>query len=152
MNLIMTSAEVAARAFPGTLDPEGGFIAEGSILSAQQKFIKPVLGKLYDALGSYPEFADDYVKPALAQWVRFVALPAIAAQVGSTGIISPRGQNFESAAPMSITALRTRARADARALMRRMVEYIEENATQFPEYDRRHNVLKRTSTTGNIVL
>ncbi len=149
---LMTSAEVAALAFPGSLDPDGGFVAEASIIAAQQKFIKPVLNKLYDALGNYPELVEQYVKPALAQWVRYMVLPSIAAQVGSTGIIAPRGQNFESVAPMSVSALRRRAKADARALTLRMVEHIEANAVQYPEYDHARNVLTRTSTAGNVVL
>ncbi len=152
MNTLITPAEVAALAFPGSLDPDGSFIAESSIISAQQKFLKPVLGKLYDALDNHPVLVADYVKPALAQWVRFMVLPSIAAQVGSVGIVSPRGQNFESVSPMSVAALRSRAKADARALTRRMVEYIESQPAGFPEYDRAENVLSRISTTGNIVL
>ncbi len=152
METIITSAEVAAMAFPGSLDPDGSFIAEASILTAQQKFIKPVLNKLYDRLSNYPDLVNEYVKPALAQWVRFLVLPSIAAQVGSTGIIAPRGQNFESVAPMSAAALRSRTKADARALSRRMVEYIEDHASEFPEYDHTLNILSRTSTTGNVVL
>jgi hypothetical protein len=152
MKTLMTSAEVAAMAFPGSLDPEGGFVAEASILAAQQKFLKPVLGELYDALEGHPALLSDYVKPALAQWVRFLVLPSIATQVGSTGIVAPRGQNFESVAPMSAAALRTRAKADARALTRRMVEHIEANTAEYPEYDRAQNVLSRTSTAGSIVL
>ncbi len=152
MQLIITPAEVAALAFPGSLDPEGGFVAQASILAAQHKFLKPVVNNLYTTLENHPELLEEYVKPALAQWVRFLALPAIAAQVGGTGIIAPRGQNFESVAPMSAATLRARSKADARALTRRMVEHIEANTARYPEYDPALNVLNRTSTTGNIVL
>lgn len=152
MRTLITPAEVAALAFPGSLDPHGGFIAESSILSAQQKFLKPVLNRLCDSLENYPALLDEYVKPALAQWVRFLVLPSIAAQVGSAGIVAPRGQNFESVSPMSAAALRSRAKADARALTLRMVEYIEAHREEFLEYDPAANVLSRVSATGNVVL
>lgn len=150
MLLLITPAEVAALAFPGTLDPAGSFINESSIVSAQQKFLKPVLGSLYDKVTG--TLLTDYVKPALAQWVRYLVLPSIAAQVGSTGVIAPRGQNFESVSPMSVAALRARAKADAKALTKRMVEYIEANPAVFSDYKHDENVLSRVSTTGGVVL
>ncbi len=152
MVIIISPAEVASRAFPSSLDPEGGFIPESSILAAQQKFMKPVLGTLYPHLGKYPELVDKYVKPALAQWVRYLVLPTIASQVGSMGIISPRGQTFESVAPMSVAALRARTKSDARALTARMVEHIEVLVQDYPEYDPEKNIMNRVSVTGNIVL
>ncbi len=148
----MTQAEVAAAAFPGSLDPEGAFIPESAIITAQQKFFKPVLGPLYDTLADHPELLEEYVKPALAQWVRYLVLPSIAAQVGATGIIAPRGQNFESVSPMAAAALRARTKADARALVRRMIEHIKQNPERYHEYCHEQNVMSRVSTTGNIIL
>lgn len=152
MKTLITKKEVATLAFPASLDPEGTFVNESTIAAAQEKFLKPVFNGLYDSLDAYSELLNDYVKPALAQWVRFMILPSIAAQVGSTGIIAPRGHNFESVSPASAAALRARAKADARALTRRAVDYVEARAAQFPLYDPLNNVLNRVKSNGNVLL
>lgn len=152
MKTLITPKEVVALAFPASLDPEGSFVTESAIVAAQQKFIKPVFNKLYDTIDTHPELLADFVKPALAQWVRYLILPSIASQVGSVGIIAPRGQNFESVAPASVATLRARAKADARALTRRAVEHVEANAALFHHYDSSLNILNTVKTTGNVIL
>ncbi len=150
----MTPAEVAAAAFPGSLDPEGSFVPVGSIVAAQQKFLKPALNGLYDRLeqGAYSELLEEYVKPALAHYVRYLLLPTIAAQVGTTGVVQPRSSSFGAASDKAVEAIRRRTRSDATALMQRLIEHIETLAADYPEYDPAKNVLNRVSTASGIVL
>lgn len=148
----MTSGEVAATAFPGSLDEAGTFVAETTILAAQQKFLKPALNGLYDSIeqGSYPELLEEYVKPALAYYVRYLMLPTISAQVGTTGIIQSKSSTFGSASDKTVAAIRRRTRSDASALMKRLIEHIE--SSDYPEYDPSQNVLNRVSTDSGIIL
>lgn len=150
----MTPAEVAAAAFPGSLDDEGGFIPEGAILSAQHKYIKPVLNGLYDGImeGRYDTLTDEYVKPALACYVRYLLLPSISAQAGTTGVIQPKGASFGSASDKAVAALRRRTRSDAAAMMGRLIGHIESAPEAYPEYNPARNVLNRVSTDAGIIL
>ena len=96
----MTSSEVAEIAFKSSVGISGAdFIPEIAILSAQNKFIRPALNGLYDKIGEggYTELLDEYVKPALAYYVRYLLLPTISAQVGTVGVIQPKSGNFSSA-------------------------------------------------------
>lgn len=150
----MTPAEVAASAFPGSLDPEGSFIPLSSIVAAQQKFLKPALNGLYDriAQGAYGELSEEYVKPALAYYVRYLLLPTISVQVGTTGVIQPKSQTFGSASDKAVAAIRRRTRSDATALMQRLIEHIEALPADYPEYDPAQNVLNRVSTDAGVIL
>ena len=154
METLMTPAEVATVAFPGSLDPEGSFVPVSSIVAAQQKFLKPALNGLYERLeqGAYVELLEEYVKPALAHYVRYLLLPTISAQVGTTGVVQPRSASFGAASDKAVEAIRRRTRSDAAALMRRLIEHIETLAADYPEYDPAQNVLNRVSTAGGIVL
>lgn len=151
----MSSAEVVAAAFPGSLDDGGGFVPESTIVAAQEKFIKPTLNGLYAALeqGTYPDLLDEYVKPALAAYVRYMMLPAVAANVGTVGIVQPRSTVFTPASDRAVAAVRRRTRADATTLMRRCVEHIETlGSNVYPEYDPLQNVLNRVSVDAGVVL
>lgn len=150
----MTPAEVAAAAFPGSLNGDGSFIPESTILTAQQKFLKPALNGLYGKViqGSYTALLEEYVKPALAFYVRYLMLPTISAQVGTTGIVQPKSSTFGSASDKAVAAIRRRTRSDATALMKRLTDHIEALPGDYPEYDPAQNVLNRISTDTGIIL
>ena len=151
----MTPREVADIAFEGSLNVvDADFIPEAVILSAQQKFIKPALNGLYDKImgGGYAALTDEYVKPALAYYVRYLLLPTVSAQVGTVGVIQPKGAHFSSAADKTVAAVRRRTRSDANALMNRLVEHIEALPGDYPEYDPAQNVRNRVSTDAGVVL
>ncbi|MDL2319896.1 hypothetical protein LJC45_02050 [Alistipes sp. OttesenSCG-928-B03] len=154
METLITPAEVAALAFTSAAEGDVSAISESAIAAAQQKFIKPVLNGLYAALeeGRYPELLVEYVKPALAQYVRYLVLSSVASHVGTAGVIQPRAATFATAPEKSLAALRRRARSDARTLMRRAVEHIETIAADYPEYDPAQNILNRVSIEAGVVL
>lgn len=154
MELLITPARVAELAFraPAFIDPSA--VPEPTILAAQHRFIRPLLGALYDRLceGAYPELLEDYIVPPLALYVRMLMMPSLAVQAGTAGVVEINSRNLARAGDIKLRYAVRRLRGDASALMERAVSYIESHADDFPEYDRRANLRNRCSIEGNIVL
>lgn len=154
MKTLITEAEVATLAFSGGANVKPELITPAAIMASQQRFLRPLLGALYTALeqDKYPELLDEWVKPVLAQWVKYSIMPAIAAQVGRLGLVQFGGADFECADDKAVVRLIRRLHADAMALSRAMIIHIETSGNLYPEYDPRENVVNRISITGGIVL
>ncbi|MFR9588418.1 MAG: hypothetical protein SNH79_03545 [Rikenellaceae bacterium] len=76
--------------------------------------------------GCYCELFEEYVAPALAEYVRIVLdLPSAPAD--------------------------KKSRVNARALMARLSRYLEENLASYPEYEPANNVLRRCAIRGGFV-
>ena len=152
--LLMTPHEVVEIAFRGVEAVDENVIGEAPILTAQYKFIRPVLGKLYEALleGKYPELLNGYVKAPLAHYVKWLLLPRLSVQCGGIGVVQFKGENFSAAGDGAFAMLRQQVRSDAQALMKRVIERIESALEEFPEYDPEQNVLRRVLLLGDWVL
>ena len=152
--LLMTPHEVVEIAFRGVEAMDENMIGEAPILTAQYKFIRPVLGKLYEALleGKYPELLNGYVKAPLAHYVKWLLLPRLSVQCGGIGVVQFKGENFSAAGDGAFAMLRQQVRSDAQALMKRVIERIELAPEEFPEYDPEQNVLHRVLLLGDWVL
>ncbi len=154
MNLLITPAQVAETAFraPYFIIPDA--VPEATILAAQQKFIRPVLGGLYDRLcaGEYPEFLAEYVLPPLALYVKLLMLPSLSVQAGSAGVVEVNSKNLARAGDTRLRYAVRRLRSDASALMARAVGHLEAHRDDFPEYDPHENVRNRCSIDGLVVL
>ena len=150
----MTPHEVVEIAFRGAEAVDENVIGEAPILTAQYKFIRPVLGELYRALleRKYPELLNGYIKAPLAHYVKWLLLPRLSVQCGGIGVVQFRGENFSAAGEGAFSMFRQQVRSDAQALMRRAVERIESAPDEFPEYDPEQNVLHRVSLFGDWVL
>ena len=104
-------------------------ISQSDIITAQSRYILPVVG---DALsqrltdGDYPSLMSEYIAPALAEYVRYVA-------------------NVEQY-PADRTTLKK-----AQELLLRLSDHLESNAESYPEYNPTCNVLKRCSINGGFV-
>ncbi len=104
-------------------------VTASAIITAQQKYIEPIIGeKMMKALFEerYIELFEDYVAPAIALYVRYVV----------DGLGSP---------------VRFDVLKRAREMARRMSNHLEENASQYPEYEANANILKRCSLNGGFV-
>lgn len=127
--LIINSQSVLSLSFTDAGYIPSCIITTADIISAQQRYIRPVVGKaLYEQLiaGTYSDLVDDYVAPALAEYVRCsVGLPS---------------------APVT-----DNNRIRARQLLNRLSGYLEDNKGDFPEYDSSGNILKRCSLNGGFV-
>lgn len=152
--LLITPHEVVEIAFRGMEAVDENVIGEAPIVTAQYKFIRPVLGKLYEALleGKYPELLNGYLKAPLAHYVKWLLLPRLSIQCGGIGVVQFKGENFSAAENGELSMLRQQVRSDAQALMKRAVERIESAPDEFPEYDPEQNVLHRISLLGDWVL
>lgn len=153
MKLLITARQ-AAEAFGKNSAALEGLIDDGIIMSAQQKFIKPILGSLYGALEAdvYPRLLEDHVKPALAQWVKYLLLPSVSAQAGPAGVVQYEGEGMRRAGDTSLARLTRRARNNAEALTRSLIEHIESQPELYPEYVQKENVRNTVNITGGVIL
>ncbi len=104
-------------------------ITPAAIVSAEQKYLAPVVGKAMIAALSeerYIQLYEDYVAPALALYVRYVV----------DGLGAPTAKGILQR---------------ARQMMRRLSDHLEENHSQYPEYESSENILKRCSLNGGFV-
>ncbi len=153
-NLLVTPGEVVQIAFRGAESVDPNLIGEAMIVTAQYKFIRPVLGKLYEALseGKYTQLLDEYIKPPLAHYVKWLLLPRLSVQCGTIGLVQFKGDNFSAADGKGVTRLAKQVRSDAQVLMKRAVERIESSLEEFPEYEPEQNVLNRIALIGDWVV
>lgn len=154
MRVLITAGEVVKIAFANTPGMEPEAISEATILAAQQKFIRPVTGKLYEKLekGELNGLLEDFVKPALAHCVKILAIPTLTNIPGNMGIIIQKGTNFSLASDRTVLALKKQARTDANAFLKALTEHIEQNQEKYPEYRTDENVLNRISTNLGVVI
>lgn len=88
--LLITPAEVIGQAFTPRETISQSSIRELKIDIAQEHFIRPRLGQeLYEELlaNRHPELTEYYVKPALAQFVRYGVIGELAVEVGDHGAL-----------------------------------------------------------------
>lgn len=154
MNTLISPDEVIEIAFAGCEPIDKSAIDISLIMTAEQKFIRPVVGKLYDSLleGKYPEFVCEQIKAPLALYVKFLALALLSFRIGNMGVGQQRTDSFEPCSPAEQTRLAANIRTSATALIRRAVDHIESAPERYPEYDRSENVLHKVRIDGGIIL
>lgn len=151
---IITPAEVIATAFSDGeyVAPEA--IAEADIIAATERWVVPVmgselLGKI--AEGAYAELKSDYVAPAVALYTRLLVQPRLNAATSQLGLSVPAGTH--KAAEKSLRGELQRAlKTRAQMALRRLSDYLDDNAKQFAEYTPKKNILKHCSCSGGIVI
>lgn len=154
MKLLMTPAEVAAACFGGDANIAAEYITDTAIAAAQRRYLRPVLGESLCAAvgdGRYGDLCSDYLKPALALYVKKMVLPLLSAQPGILGVVSYSGQGFGAASDKEVAALARAAKTEADIVMRMCVEYLETSSTDYPEYDPRETA-DRIKLKGGIAL
>ncbi len=105
------------------------FVTPSVILTAQQRYLRPVIGEaLIKALseGEYVTLYEDYVAPALAEHVRFLLSTPLDPQ-------------------------RRMIQRRAKSMMRRLSEHLDENAAEYAEYNKSRNILKKCTIHGGII-
>lgn len=154
MHTLISRDEIIEIAFAESRPADELAISEAVIVAAQQKFIRPVLGALFDAMldGRYPEFLCRYIKMPLAMYVKLLMLPSLSAQAGAMGVVQHRSSGFAQCNTSAQALLAAGLRGNAKALMNSATQYLDANRSLFPEYDSSTNILNRTSLDGHIVL
>ena len=152
--LLVTPSEVWETAFPPNANGPDDQINETLIETAQLRYIKPILGPLYDTLeeSRQADFVAQFLKKPLAYYVKSLALNTLSTSVGSLGVLEGK---TDYATPVSIRhlhILRQEARHQADLLLDMAIEHIEKNPTLFPEYDPHLNIRHKIRIQGGIVL
>ena len=156
MNLI-TSAEVVALAFPDR-NFLSAKILDSHIQVAQEAFLRPALGEDFYALltsltpeGDNATLVNDYLKPALAYYVRFVILPDIMVHAANSGLNMVQPQGTVIASDRQAGLLRDQARQNAETLLTVAMRYIQQNPSLFPLYEFSSTTRSRTRLLGGVI-
>jgi hypothetical protein len=134
-----------------------------SIRTAQNKYILPALGKtLYDKLvndietagsvtgvtGNYKILLDDYITPALTEYSLYEAIIPMVYKMQNKGIGTRNDQYQDSIGLDEIKYLRGEILNNAQWYQERMVRYLCNNTTLFPEYTAATDDLSADSSAG----
>lgn len=154
MELFISPARIAEYAFRAPNFINAAAISDATILAAQQKFIRPALGPLYDEIcaGRYPDFLEEYIQPPLALYVKLLMMPSLAVQAGGGGVAEASSENLTKAGDSKFRYAVRRLRSDAAALMDRAAAHLDANRESFPEYEPRADVRRRRSIEGGVIL
>tara|TARA_R100000458_G_scaffold41846_1_gene39610 strand:- start:475 stop:1035 length:561 start_codon:yes stop_codon:yes gene_type:complete len=112
---------------------------------AQRKHIERVLGTdLYNKLqtdiqggslsGVYQTLVDDYVQDALVHWGFYEAVPFLRYKVMNNNIVSKQSEDATPLTREEAQDLREEVRNTAEFYTERLIDYICNNSTDYPEY------------------
>ena len=151
---MITAEEVVELAFGGDAHLDRAKISEGVIIAAQNKFIRPVLGVVYDLAHTAPSaaFVNEWVKLPLALYIKWLLLPELIVEVGASGVVVRSCEDYVSASSQQLRVMMQRLRSEAEALLDRAVEELEKNASLYTAYSAKDNVRCRTRIVGGVVI
>lgn len=152
--LFVTPAEVLSIAFQSHESVREELINPTLIESAQEKFIRPVLGSLYEQLDrpKYEPFVTEYLKTALAFYVRTLVIEEVSSSIGMMGVTHPHLKSHTTLSLREQSLLRKKAKNKADLFIRRAVRHLEEHPELFPEFDPRENIQRRISMRGGVLV
>ncbi len=130
IKLLMTTSEVVDYAFATGEYVADGEISETAIMTAQQRYIIPILGKrLFEALaeGDYTTLREEYIAPTL-------------------GILARIEANLAAYPPT------TAERQRAKLFLRNLSDYLNNYSELYAEYDPEENVMNRCQIVGGFVI
>ena len=116
-----------------------------SIVLAQDKYVQQYLGTdLYDKLlsdiqaatltGVYKTLVDDYVLKVAMWWTMVELLPNIQSQVDNGGVVVRTSDDSQPVSGSEFHKLSSMARDNAEFYTTRLVDYICDNTSSYPEY------------------
>jgi hypothetical protein len=154
MKCLVEAKEVLILAFSQYDHIDEQAILETKIRAAEDKFIRPVLNGVYFAMlaGKYINFCNEFIKPALAYFVKYSIIPDLSVKIGNSGAQTVYTQFSDAATDKQREILRTQALDDGNQHLNIAVRYIEDHIKDFPEYQKNKNEQKRTSILGGIIL
>ena len=140
-------------------------IKENFIEVAQEQHIRPVLGDdFYDEIVKQnndnnlsvdnKKLLDDFIKDALAFYVKFEVLDDISFNTTSKGVRSIDDEFTSPATDTQRANLALKIRSHADTLRDKMIRFIEDedNIDNYPTYKKFENITKSVTTFGGIVL
>lgn len=136
-------------------------IKDALLQVAHLEFIKPFLGEdFYDDLMAnpaknvgYSTLITDYLKPALAYYVKYLLEPEISFDLGNKGTQVLNGDFSQPASKDQRAVYRDRARNNAQTLLEEARRYIEDDEDDyFTEYYSNDNVQNKVMTKGDFII
>jgi len=115
------------------------------VLQAQRIHILPKLGTtLYEKLeaeitagtlaGAYKTLVDDYIGDCLPSWAFHMCIPYLRFKVENGNIYSKTSETGTALSTEEAQHLREEVRNNAEYFLERMIEYVTNNLSSFPEY------------------
>ena len=115
------------------------------VRQAQKLYVEPKLGTdLYEALktkisgstltGAYKTLVDDYIGDMLPNWAFYHAIPFLRFKIENGNIYSKVSETGTALSTEEAQHLREEIRNTSEYYTERMIEYVTNNLTDFPEY------------------
>lgn len=152
MDNIITAQEVIDIAFTENTNMRPQSVNATVIHAAELKYIKPALGAVYDNRTKYAEFFDNYIKPALAFFVKVEIIPSLSINLSNGGAVVVNPQYQTAATDKQRVLLIESEMGKAQTLLDEAIAYIVANADQFPDYVQRKQPKPKYKITGGIIL
>jgi hypothetical protein len=116
------------------------------VRQAQKLYVEPKLGTdLFEALktkitagtltGAYKTLVDDYIGDMLPNWAFYHAIPFLRFKIENGNIYSKTSETGTALSTEEAQHLREEVRNTAEYYTERMIEYVTNNTTDFPEYN-----------------
>ncbi len=116
------------------------------VRQAQKIYVEPKLGTdLYEALktkisgstltGAYETLVDDYIGDMLPNWAFYHAIPFLRFKIENGNIYSKTSETGTALTTEEAQHLREEVRNTAEYYTERMIEYVTNNTSSFPEYN-----------------
>ena len=154
MKNLITNEQVIALAFGDGEYVSPEVILPADIALAEDRFILPVVGaELYQELldGSQKVLLDDYVAPALAMAVRTIVQPALNVRTGQAGLHISSSMRADSSTKSAMSMLQHSLVHRRQGLLRRLSNYLKQNASAYPSYNQSGDALQKCSIDGGYV-
>jgi hypothetical protein len=147
--MLITSSEIIQLILPNKNFDNA--LLNDSIPLAELKYLRKAIGKeLYNQLavqqaaqqytGLNETLISAYLKPCLARYAVYEAMPLIKAEITSNGLQTPSIEYNQPVSDADFAMLRGKMLADAELMLREMLEYIKENSGSFPAYTCDNNI------------
>lgn len=135
MRNLITSQEVIELAFAENSNMREESISDTSIRIAEIKYIRPAFGAMYPLLADkYADYTNDYVKPALAYFVKCEIVSSIAIDMSNSGVAVANPQYQSAATDKQRQRLYDSEMSKAKTLLDFALEYIATHSEEFPDF------------------
>ena len=148
---LITAQEVVELAFAENSNMREESISDTSIRIAEIKYIRPAFGVMYPLLADkYADFTNDYVKPALAYFVKCEIVSSIAIDMSNSGVAVANPQYQSAATDKQRQRLYDSEMSKAKTLLDFALEYIATHSEEFPDFS--GDAPKKHHRVGGILL
>ena len=148
---LITAQEVIELAFAENSNMREESIPQTTIGIAEIKYIRPAFGAMYALLADkYADFTNEYVKPALAYFVKCEMVSSIAIDMSNSGVAVANPQYQSAASDKQRQRLYDSEMGKAKTLLDYAIAYIAIHSEDFPDYS--GPVTKKSYRVGGIVI